>query len=76
MRSIEATFDGQAFWPKEPVTLAPNTLVRLTVEPSQASEPASSSTFLRTARSLKLDGPPDWSANLDAYLYGDKDHEQ
>lgn len=28
--------------------------------------------FVQTARSLKLDGPADWSENLDAYLYGDK----
>jgi hypothetical protein len=26
--------------------------------------------FLRTARALNLDGPPDWSTNLDEYLYG------
>ena len=26
--------------------------------------------FLRTARALNLDGPPDWSANIDEYLYG------
>lgn len=25
--------------------------------------------FLRTARSLQLEGPADWSANLDHYLY-------
>jgi hypothetical protein len=28
--------------------------------------------FLRTARALNLDGPLDWSANLDNYLYGEK----
>ena len=69
MRSIEATFDGQAFWPKEPVGLAPNTTVRLTVEQPEPNEPALSASFIDVARSLKLDGPPDWSANLDAYLY-------
>jgi hypothetical protein len=26
--------------------------------------------FLRTARALNLEGPPDWSANIDEYLYG------
>ena len=27
--------------------------------------------FLQTARALKLDGPPDWSARLEEYLYGE-----
>jgi len=68
---IEATYDGMVFRPTEPVTLEPNTAVRLTVEPlSPKSEPPGS--FLRTARSLNLEGPPDWSANLDKYLYGEE----
>jgi hypothetical protein len=28
--------------------------------------------FLQTARSLNLDGPPDWSANVERYLYSDE----
>ena len=28
--------------------------------------------FLTLAQSVNLDGPPDWSANLDNYLYGGK----
>jgi hypothetical protein len=67
---IEATFDGIVFRPKAPVALEPNTQVRLTVEPLQA-EPPRPGSFLQTARSLKLEGPPDWSANLDKYLYGE-----
>ena len=35
----------------------------------QASKPGS---FLDTALTLRLEGPPDWSENLDDYLYGDK----
>jgi predicted DNA-binding antitoxin AbrB/MazE fold protein len=67
--TIEATFDGAVFRPREPVPLAPNTVVRLTIEAlSPALEKTAS--FLQTARSLNLEGPPDWSANLDAYLYG------
>ena len=30
-----------------------------------------SPSFLRVARSLNLDGPSDWSGNLENYLYGD-----
>lgn len=28
--------------------------------------------FLRIARSLSVEGPPDWSEHLDDYLYGNK----
>ena len=51
------------------MALAPNTRVRMTIEtvvPAQEKVPS----FLRTARALKLDGPPDWAANIDEYLYG------
>ena len=30
-----------------------------------------SESFLKVARSLNLEGPPDWSSRLDDYLYGD-----
>jgi hypothetical protein len=65
--TIEATFDGRVFHPTDPVSLPPNTTVRLTVEPIQG-KPTS---FLRTARSLGLEGPPDWASNVDTYLYGE-----
>jgi hypothetical protein len=32
--------------------------------------------FLRTARSLDLDGPPDWAANIDKYLYGGESSDE
>ncbi len=65
--TIEATFDGQVFRPTGPVFLPPNTTVRITVEPL----PGKPASFLRTARSLNLEGPPDWATNLDAYLHGE-----
>jgi hypothetical protein len=65
--TIEATFDGQVFRPAGPISLPPNTTVRLTVEPLP-DKPAS---FLRTAQSLNLEGPPDWARNLGAYLDGE-----
>ena len=65
--SIEATYDGQAFLPASPIKLKPNTRVQLSVEVED--EPVS---FFEVAQSLKLDGPPDWSRNLDKYLYGEQ----
>jgi hypothetical protein len=68
-KTIKAVFDGKTLRPEEPLELAPNTRVRLTIEtPSPVEAPVS---FLKTARSLKLDGPADWSANLEEYLYGE-----
>jgi len=69
--TIEALYDGSVLRPVEPLTLEPNTRVWIVIEiaPLIIDTPSS---FLRTARSLNLDGPSDWSANLENYLYGDK----
>ena len=75
VKTIEATFDGTVFHPIEPIILEPNTRVRITVETAPDTEDEAMS-FLETARSLNLDGPPDWSANLDEYLYGGKTEDE
>jgi predicted DNA-binding antitoxin AbrB/MazE fold protein len=68
--TIEATYDGTVFRPAEPIEIEPNTRVRITVEaPIPSTEEMAS--FLDTAASLNLEGPPDWSANLHKYLYGE-----
>jgi predicted DNA-binding antitoxin AbrB/MazE fold protein len=69
--TIEALYDGSVLRPVEPLTLEPNTRVWIVIEivPPTKDTPTS---FLRTARSLNLDGPSDWSANLENYLYGGK----
>ena len=69
-QTLEATFDGQVFRPVQTVELQPNTKVELVVTVKAASEEKPKS-FLRTARSLKLKGPKDWSARIDDYLYGE-----
>lgn len=87
-RIVHARFDGKAFYPEEPVPIAPDTSVILTVEtqepeelekvPSEElgahsvpvmGEPYSS---LKFAMSMNLEGPKDWSENLDEYLYRGK----
>ena len=68
-QTLDAVFDGSVFRPDQPIELEPNTRVRITIEPTRASEEHSES-FLRVARSLDLEGPPDWSTRLDDYLYG------
>lgn len=69
--TLYATFDGQVLRPEEPISLPPNTRVRLLLEPAVSGAAAEEAfSFLRVARSVELEGPPDWSARLEEYLYG------
>ena len=70
-RTIEAVFDGEVLRPQEPLELQPNTKVRITIEESTTARPNPKS-FLRTARSLNLEGPADWSERIEEYLYGNR----
>ena len=69
LKTIEAVFDGKVFRPEDPLGLEPNTRVRLTIETVEP-ESSEAKSFLHVARSLNLDGPSDWAANLETYLYG------
>lgn len=83
-KSVDATFDGEVFRPDGPVELASNTKVTLTFDekPQRRRKLKLSNMprtpggkpygFLECARSLKLDGPSDFSLNLDDYLYHGK----
>ena len=70
LHSIDALFDGQVFHPDRPIELKPNTRVRIIIENFSPAE-EEPTTFLDTAASLNLDGAPDWSANIDRYLYSE-----
>lgn len=51
------------------------TLISDTLQQSNAvvfQKPAKWGSFLETAAHLEVAGPPDWSENIDDYLYGDK----
>ena len=75
VETIEAIFDGKVLRPENPLTLEPNTRVRVTVETLEPDTRESTS-FLETAQSLNLDGPRDWAENIDSYLYGgERRHE-
>jgi predicted DNA-binding antitoxin AbrB/MazE fold protein len=69
-QTIAAVFDKGVLHPEEPLELEEGTRVKITIEivsPAKINKPQS---FLQTARSLQLEGPSDWSENLDHYLYG------
>jgi predicted DNA-binding antitoxin AbrB/MazE fold protein len=68
-KTIEAVYDGHVLLPQESLPLEANTRVRITVETLPPTGPLKS--FLQTARSLQLEGPSDWSSNVDSYLYGE-----
>ena len=69
VETIEALFDGTVLRPDTPLSLEANTRVRVTVETLPATEEKPRRSFLQTARSLKLEGPADWSANLRANAF-------
>jgi len=71
-KTISAVFDGVSLRPDEPLGFPPNTRVHLTIE--STAPPGDHMSFLETARDLVLDGPPDWSLNLEKYLYGGEPH--
>ena len=71
-KTLEATFDGEVLRPDEPIELPPNTRVRVTIDTTVKLE-RRPFTFFEVARSLNLEGPPDWARNFDDYLYGTKD---
>ncbi len=65
---VDAIFDGTVFRPNGEVRLKPNTRVQITVDVDDDQGPKNES-FLTVARSLKLEGPEDFSERLDDYLY-------
>jgi predicted DNA-binding antitoxin AbrB/MazE fold protein len=71
-RTIDAIYDGKVFRPSEPVTLKPNTRVKIILD-TEEEEQDQPKSFLQTARALNLEGPVDWARNIDDYLYDEKD---
>lgn len=74
-KTLEAIFDGEVLRPEEPLELAPDTRVRITIETTNDDTQSPPASFLQTARELKLDAPPDWSDNLEEYLYSRESHD-
>jgi len=56
-KTLEAIFDGKVFLPDEPLELAPDTRVRITIEAADEPSAPAAASFLQTARALNLDGP-------------------
>jgi hypothetical protein len=69
--TVHATFDGEVLRPEESLAIPPNTRLLVTIQRIE-EEPSSRGSFLKTARSLNLEGPPDWSSHLCDYLHKNK----
>ena len=79
---VEATYDGEVFRPDEPIDLASETKVKVIIEEMQQNGkklelvemPKKSLgkpyAWLDFAQAANLDGPSDFSTNLDDYLNG------
>jgi len=50
--------------------LKPGSSVLVTVQPAGARAKKRKSSFLETALKTRVEGPADWSKNLDKHLYG------
>jgi hypothetical protein len=66
--TIRAMFDGQVFRPDEPPDLPANTPVILQVQTTDQDVKAEPYAFFKFARQANVEGPPDWSTNVDEYL--------
>jgi hypothetical protein len=66
--TLHLVYDGKVFHPEEPVEFTPDTRVRVLVEAVEVvTSPGQS--FLKTARALRLEGPPEWSTRIKEELY-------
>ena len=71
IQTVDALFDGNILHPEVPLNLKAGTRVRIIVETLFPETSGNPNSFLQTATSLALEGSPDWSVNLDQYLYGE-----
>ena len=69
LKTLDAIFDGEVLRLEEPIALERNIRVRVTIETLE-NPPIRARSFFETARSLHLEGPSDWSARFEDYLYG------
>jgi hypothetical protein len=72
-RTIQVIFDGEVLRPEEPLDLEPNGRYQVTIDDTRLGadtqgRPGVLDDIIALARDLDL--PPDYSEQLDHYLYG------
>jgi len=74
--TITAVFDGEVLRPESPVDLKPNARYLLTVE-QEVQQIEGSSAWDTLERMIgAFEGPEDWAAEHDHYLYGTPKRQQ
>ena len=63
-KTFEAIYDGKVLRPTQPLELAPNTAVRVTIEAPKVKR-ARKKSFLEVIEALNVEAPPDWSEKVD-----------
>jgi hypothetical protein len=71
IQTLNALFDGVTLVPEVPLNIGSGTRVRIIVESLLPDTKPTKKSFLQTAKSLNLQGNPDWSENIDQYLCGE-----
>ena len=69
-KTLTAVFDGKVLRPDGPVDLEPNARYRLTVEQETGQIEARSAWDVLESLAGTIEGPEDWAAEHDHYLYG------
>ena len=71
-KTLSVVFDGEVFRLAEPVDLAPNTscVIKIMSQASSPPRPVEDAWDILESMTGTLDGPEDWSAEHDHYLYG------
>ena len=80
LQILKVLFDGTTLHPTEPLNGKSGTKVQITIDAPLPKAIVKSKSFLQTVRwsptdhrsSMCLEGPTDWSENLDQYLYGEE----
>jgi hypothetical protein len=67
IQTLDALFDGTTLVPEEPLIIKSGIRVRIIVESLLPDVQPTPRSFLQTAKSLKLQGKPNWSESIDLY---------
>jgi hypothetical protein len=69
-QTIVVVYDGQVLRPEEPLDLEVNARYSVTIEPVAPEEDQRTAWDVLDELTGTIEAPPDWSAELDHYLYG------
>ncbi|MEO6811977.1 MAG: antitoxin family protein [Isosphaeraceae bacterium] len=69
-KTLTVIFDGEVFRPREPVNLTPNSQCVIVIQSVAAPTKSANAWDVLDKYTGSIEGPGDWSAEHDHYLYG------